>query len=279
VSGNTFAENVGWFGRGHRCIVVDAMIGAVSGSVSGYRGPARRSRWPRAVIGLVVLVALLVAVDRIALVVAERAAGRTIQVSQHLDRTPSVSVAGFPFLTQLLAGHFGQVTLAASDLTVGQAGRTVRVSTVKADLHGVGVARDLSSVHADTAGATAEISYPDLSATLGVPVSYGGPSPDGVGRVRARKSVSVAGQQISGSVTAEVKIENGALRFVSPVVSVDGAGAAAVPQSVVDAFSSLFGDPLALTRLPFGLTVRSVTADGQGVHITLAGTDVTFDRP
>ncbi|MDT4979360.1 MAG: hypothetical protein QOG07_1239, partial [Pseudonocardiales bacterium] len=47
------------------------MIGAVSGSVSGDRGPARRSRWPRAVIGLVVLVALLVAVDRIALVVAE----------------------------------------------------------------------------------------------------------------------------------------------------------------------------------------------------------------
>jgi hypothetical protein len=255
------------------------MIGAVSGSVSGYRGPARRSRWPRVVTALVILAALLVAVDRIALVVAERAAGKTIQVSQHLGRTPSVSVAGFPFLTQLVAGHFGKVTLSASDLTVGQAGRTVRISTMKAVLHGVDVARDLSSVHAGTASATAEISYPDLSATLGVPVSYGGPSPDGVGRVTARTSVSVAGQQVSGSVSAEVKIEGGALRFVSPVVSVDGAGSAVVPQSVVDAFSSLFGDPVALTRLPFGLTVRSVTADGQGVHITLAGTNVTFDRP
>ena len=119
----------------------------------------------------------------------------------------------------------------------------------------------------------------DLSATLGVPLSYGGPSQDGVGRVTARKSVSVAGQPISGSVTAEVKIEAGSLRFVAPVVSIDGAGSALVPQPVVDAFSSLFGNPVALTRLPFGLTVRSVTADPAGVHITLAGSDVTFDRP
>jgi hypothetical protein len=231
------------------------------------------------VIALVILLGVLVAADRIALLVAERATGKTIQIAQGLDRAPSVSVAGFPFLTQLIAGHFGKVTLSASDLTVGQQGRTVRISTVRAVLRGVEVARDLSSVHADAASATAAIGYPDLSVTLGAPVTYGGPSPDGVGRVTARKTVTVAGQQLSGSVTAEVKIEGGALRFVAPVVSVDGAGSTAVPQSVLDSFSSLFGDPLALTRLPFGLTVRSVAADRAGVHITLAGSDVTFDRP
>lgn len=255
------------------------MIDAVSGSEYAYRGPARRSRWPRVVIALVILVGLLVAADRIALVVAQRATGKTVQIAQDLDRAPSVSVAGFPFLTQLVAAHFGRVTLSTSDLTVGQEGRTVRISTVQAVLRGVDVARDLSSVHADTAIATSAIAYPDLSATLGVPLSYGGPSQDGVGRVTARKSVSVAGQPIRGSVTAEVKIEGGALRFVAPVVNIDGAGRAVVPQSVVDEFTSLFGDPLALTRLPFGLTVRSVTADRDGVRITLGGSDVTFDRP
>jgi LmeA-like phospholipid-binding len=255
------------------------MIGAVSGSGSGYRGPARRSRWPRLVIALVVLVGVLVAADRIALVIAERATGKTVQIAQDLDRAPSVSVAGFPFLTQLVTGHFGKVTLSATDLTVGQEGRTVRISTVRAVLRGVDVARDLSSVRADTATATAAVSYPDLSTTLGVPVSFGGSTPDGVGRVTARKAVSIAGQELSGSVTAEVKIEGESLRFVSPVVTIDGAGSTAVPQPVVDAFSSLFGDPLALSNLPFGLTVRSVTADREGVHITLAGSDVTFDRP
>jgi hypothetical protein len=255
------------------------MIGAVSGSGFRYRGPARRSRWPRFVIVLVVLAGVLVAVDRIALAFAERATGRTIEIAQGLDSAPSVSVAGFPFLTQLIAGHFGKVTLFAANLTVGQEGRTARIDTVRAVLHGVDVARDLSSVHADTASAVAAITYADLSATLSVPLSYGGSSQDGVGRVTARRSVTVAGQQISGSVTAEVKIEAGALRFVAPVVRIDGAGSAPVPQPVVDAFSSLFGDPLALARLPFGLTVRAVTADTAGVHITLTGSDVTFDRP
>ena len=255
------------------------MIGAVSGSGFGYRGPARRSRWPRLFIALVILAGILVAADRIALVIAERATGKTVQAAQHLDRAPSVSVAGFPFLTQLIAAHFSKVTLSAADLTVGRQGRTVRISRVQAVLRGVDVARDLSSVHADTATAASTITYPDLSATLGVPLSYGGPSRDGVGRVTARRSVAVAGQQISGSVTAEVKIEGGSLRFVAPVVSIDGAGSAAVPQPVVDAFGSLFGAPLALTGLPFGLTVRSVIADREGVHITLAGRDLTFDRP
>lgn len=229
-------------------------------------------------LAVIVLAAVFVGVDRVALLVAERAAANTVQDAQHLDRTPSVSVAGFPFLTQLAAGHFHKLTLAASDLTVGRDGRTVRISRVTANLRGVQVARDLSSVHADTANATAAVSFSDLSDTLGSPLSYGGPSADGVGRITARRSVSIAGQQISGSVTAEVKIANGSLSFVSPQVSVDGAGSATVPQLLADALLSVFGDPIALTRLPFGLTVRSVTADQQGVRITLVGSDLTFQR-
>jgi hypothetical protein len=225
-----------------------------------------------------VLIVLLVAADRIALLVAERAAGRTVRVAEHLDRTPSVSVAGFPFLNQLATGHFGKITLSASDLTVGQGGRTVHLSKVHADLHDVHVARDLSSVRADTATATGLFSYSDLSATLGVPLAYGGPSPDGVGRTTVRTSVPVGGQQVSGSATAEVAIENGALRFVSPRITVDGAGGAEVPQPVADALGSAYGAPIALTGLPFGLQVRSVTARPDGLRITLTGADLAFHR-
>jgi hypothetical protein len=240
------------------------------------RPTARKSRWPRVLIALGVLVALLVAADRVALVLAERAAAKTIKTSQHLEHTPSVSVAGFPFLTQLVTGHFGKVTLAASDVTVGREGRTVRMSRVTADLHGVKVARDLSSVRSDRASATATVTYADLSAALVVPLTYGGPSPDGVGRITAHKTVTVAVQQLRGTATAEIKIENGALRFLSPKVGVAGAGSAAVPQPVLDLLASSFGDPLALTHLPFGLQVRSVTADSRGVHVTLTAKNVTF---
>jgi hypothetical protein len=244
--------------------------------LSSSRRPARRSRWPRWVFAILLVVALLIVADRVALAVAERQAARTVQSSQHLDRTPSVSIAGFPFLTQLVTGHFGNVTLRASEVTVGRNGRTLRVAAVTAHLRGMQVARNLSSVHAGRASAVAAVSYPDLSATLGAPVSYGGPSPDGIGRVSAHTAVSIAGQQFSGSATAEVKIENGSLRFVSPQVRAAGPGGRPVPQSAIDALSSVFADPIALTRLPFGLTVRSVTATRQGVRVTLAGTDLTF---
>lgn len=241
------------------------------------RAPARKSRWPRVLIVVGFLLALLVAADRVALVFAERAAAKTIQSSQHLEHRPSVSVAGFPFLTQLVTGHFGKVTLRASDLTVGGEGRTVRIAQVTARLHDVKVPRDLSEVRSATAKATASITYTDLSTTLGVPLSYGGPSPDHVGRITAHKTVDVAGQQLRGSATAEIKIEDGALRFLSPQVSVAGAGGN-LPGSVVDLLSTVFGAPIALTHLPFGLKVDSVTADSHGVHVTLTGSDLVFHR-
>jgi len=296
VSGDPLTDDVGSDGGAHRRILLDAMICACRVArrraresapcpplgkdplLSRYRSPARRSRWPRWVLALLVFAAVLVAADRIALVVAERAAGRTVQIAQHLANAPSVSIGGFPFLTQLAVARFGHVRLAASGLSVGRDGRTIRISRVSADLYGVGFARDLSSVHADTASASAAVSYRDLSATLGVPLRYGGPSPDGVGRITARKSVSIAGQQFAGSATAEVRIADGALSFRAPQVIVDGVGGAAVPPPIIDALAGVFGDPVALTRLPFGLTVRSVTADSQGVHIILVGSDLTFRR-
>lgn len=230
------------------------------------------------IIALAVVGVLLIGADRISLLIAERAAANTIQSAQSLDRAPSVSVAGFPFLTQLATGHFGRVTLSASDLTVGRGGRTARLAKITVDLRGVHVARDLSLVRADTASAMATIAYVDLSHTVGVAVAYGGPSPDGIGRVTARTSVSVAGRVFSASVTAELKIANGALGFVTPNVSVSGVDNATVPQAVIESLRSVFGAPIALTQLPFGLTVRSVTASTQGVRITLTGRDLMFRR-
>jgi hypothetical protein len=222
-----------------------------------------------------VLTLFLVGVDRIAVRVAQGEAAKLFQSSQGLDRKPSIKIGGFPFLTQVVAGEFDRITVNAAGLTVGESDRMLRIATLNARLTGVHTARDFSSARADSATAEADISYPDLSASLGMPIEYAG-STDGRGRVKATRSVTVAGRQFSGTVSAEITVSaRNTLSFVSPKVAL---GAANVPQSITDALIAVFARPLPLTGLPDGLNLQSVTASPDGVTVSLAGQQLTFTR-
>src|SRR3954469_2456645 len=157
----------------------------------------------RVLVTVAVLVVLLVVADRVGNYVGERVAANTIKESQHLSSTPSVDIAGFPFLTQLAAGDFDKVTIRADDIPVGNQTRELDLAHLNVVLHGVSVPRDLSSVHADSAVATAKVTYAELSRTLGVHVTYAGN-----GRVRATTSVTVLGRTISGSITARPRLHD-----------------------------------------------------------------------
>lgn len=224
----------------------------------------------RLVIALVVLIGLLVAADRVGNLIAERTVARTVQDSQHLTHRPDVDIGGFPFLTQLAAGKFGKVTLHDHDVTGGSGRRALRLSEVTVVLRDVRVARDFSSATAARTTATAAASYADLSRVLGVRVSYAGN-----GRVRAKASTSVLGQAISGSVTALPVVRGGALAFGSPRVSVGGAQ---LSSSASQALAAVFGAPLSFAGLPYGISVRSVSAAADGLHLVLAARDLTFRR-
>src|SRR6476646_8831852 len=94
----------------------------------------RRRRWPLVLlILLLVLVGAAVAGDRIALSLAEDRAASALQTSQDLSHKPDVTVEGFPFLTQLAAGSFGEVVVSAHDVTVGKA-HDVHLQQVVVDL-------------------------------------------------------------------------------------------------------------------------------------------------
>jgi hypothetical protein len=218
---------------------------------------------------------LLVGVDRIAVRVAQGEAAKLFQSSQGLDRKPSIRIAGFPFLTQVAAGKFGQVTVNAAGLTVGDSDRTLRIASLNARLTGVHTSRNFSSARADSATAEADISYPDLSASLGMPIEYAD-STDGRGRVKATRSVTVAGRQFSGTVSAEITVSGrNTLSFVSPKVAV---GIANVPQAITDALVAVFARPLSLSGLPNGLNLQSVTASPDGLTVALSGERLTFTR-
>lgn len=228
-------------------------------------GGARALR--RVVIGIVVLAIVLVLADRAGNYLAERTAGDTIQTSQELSSRPGVDIDGFPFLTQLAAGRFGKITVTASNVTLGSGGISLRISRIRVVLHDVTVSRDFSSVRADTAAADALVGYRDLSKTLGADIGYN--SED---RVKATKSITVAGQTVGGTITAQPLLVNGALSFGR--TEIDGLGR--LGGHLAGLLSKVFDVSVPLQGIPFKIRVTSLTVDELGVHIGLTGSDLSY---
>lgn len=240
-------------------------------SMTPARTSARRRSPLRAVlVTLIVLAGLLVVADRGALALAENAAATTLQRSEHLDQRPQVSIEGFPFLTQLAAGHFGAVRVRADGVQVGDQSARLRIARVDITLRDVHVSRNFRTGRSDSATADALISYADLSAALDSHFTYAGN-----GRVRARGSVSVAGVTVSGSATAAVRLSGDRLSFGDEQLEVGGID---VPQAVTAFFSRLFAASISLAGLPFGVHVDALHADASGIRIVLTAHGVTFSR-
>ncbi len=231
----------------------------------------RRRRWPWVLLIVVlVLVGLAVAADRIALSLAEDRAASALQSSQGLSHKPDVTVEGFPFLTQLIAGNFGEVVVSANDVTVGQA-RDLQINQVVVDLHDVTVPSDYSSVHADTATARGSIGYDAMSRLLGTEVRAGSG-----GRLIAEPSVHILGQKFTGTVSAVVHASSSrGLTFDNARVSVNGVN---VPPVVAHVLAHVFERSISLAGLPFHVQVTGVDVTPDALVIKLAGRDLTYRR-
>jgi hypothetical protein len=195
----------------------------------------------------VVLVALLIVVDRVAVGAADHLVAARIQTQENLPSRPAVSIAGFPFLTQAVRGRYDDVTL-----TVHHYDRAaVRVDTIRVQLHGVHVSlgavfsQHVSSVPVDSASARVLLSYDDLNAYLrpkGITVSS-----DGDARVRVSGSVTVAGQRLTASGAATIDVTSDSL-----VLHAANAATVAIP----------------LSGLPFGIRLQSAKATNRGIEVT-----------
>ena len=66
---------------------------------------------------VVILVVVLIAADRISLLIAESQIADRVQKSQELSAHPHVSIKGFPFLTQVLGGRYHEVDVSVRGIT------------------------------------------------------------------------------------------------------------------------------------------------------------------
>ncbi len=215
---------------------------------------------------------LLLVLDRVGAAVAEAALARQLQRTQHLAEQPSVTIRGFPFLTQALRGRYTQIDLTAQNLQR----QGVHVST--ATVHLFGVLVNTGDVLGGRAGTirvtretgTAELSYADLNTLLR---HAGGPlgalatiSAAGPGRIRI---TGPAGLTLRAAVTVSSR---GILITPNP------GDLSALPPFLATPVTAALAAPLPLPSLPLGVRLVSGTVDSRGVHLRGTANSVTLSN-
>jgi hypothetical protein len=224
-------------------------------------------------ITLVVLLGLLVVADRVTVHIAEQKVAQQIARQGGLNGDPSVDITGFPFLTQAVAGRYGDIRIALTANELGQPDGT----RANVSLHGVHVALSdalsgsVSSIPVDDVDGTATLSYALLAAQLGGDTTI---RPEGSG-LRITKTVTVLGQKLPLTASGTVRLTGNTLAV--DVQNVAGAGVQ-IPRALVSRVSHLLDLSYKVPALPFGLQLTSVRTTAAGAVVTVAAHDTVLRR-
>ncbi|WP_069171419.1 LmeA family phospholipid-binding protein [Streptomyces griseus] len=216
----------------------------------------------------VVLGGVFVAVDRAAVYVAESEAEGRVRFSDAEAGSTDVSVKGFPFLTQVADSRLERVDVRVTDLRTSAAGRSIRISEIRARLHDVTLGAGYRSATAARATGTAVVSYADLTAAAdeGVTVAYGG---DGKVKVTGTIRIPLLDRPVSRSVLSTVTLVDGGTVKVH---------ADAVPGEGIPGLEGLVRKKTDFEReiggLPDGLKLEKIEVTPGGLEISVTGADV-----
>jgi LmeA-like phospholipid-binding len=221
--------------------------------------PARRRRisgkvWALIIVPLVIL-GILFGIDRAAAAITASAIAAKIQ-SSGFPVEPSVSVEGFPFLTQLISGHLDGVTITAPSVPAGPV-----TTSINARATGITLGANYQSgtiAHVTGTGLIAFSGLANLAAHEGVPglkVSRAGPH-------------TVNLSDLAATGVAQV-IKTGPDQLSFSILRSN------IPFSLLGPIRHL---TVTIPRLPLGLSVRTVAVTARGVVIGVAGTNVSFGK-
>lgn len=239
-------------------------------------------RLVRVVITLAVVVAVLVAIDWGAAVVAQNLVADQVKKDLSLKKDPSVDIHGFPFLTQAIGGKYDHITVTAHSVdAVGE----LRIATLRAELYGVKASvGDIVDDKADkikvgSVDGTATIGQSTVAALLNVPslkiAPVGGTKPVGPSaHAKLTGRLGVAGQSADVTVDATIKVAGGDVHVIPKRATVGGKP---VPDLVKGTVLNAFSTSLTPGTLPYGLrptgvAIRkgAVLLSGHAEHVKVA---------
>lgn len=204
---------------------------------------------------LVAFLAALLIADRVALVYATSRVARHIE-DRGFPAKPQVSIAGFPFMTQVAAKRLKKVMVSAAGNKLGP----VEVKRLSVTLYGIRLGSNYRVRAAAELSGTALIGFAGLARVAGLPgLAVAADGPD-------RVKITIGRDHGIETATARVTPDGPGIRLV--VMSVGG-----IP---IVPLGPLRDINVPLPVLPVGTTIQDVSVTGEGVLVRLVGHDVSF---
>ncbi|MCW3845466.1 DUF2993 domain-containing protein [Micromonospora yasonensis] len=235
------------------------------------------------VVLLLVLAGLLTVADRVAAGAAERAiAGQVEQevAKQNVQSAPpKVDVAGFPFLTQVLAGKYQHISIVLTDVTGNVRGDAVDVPRLDVDARNVKASLETlrtrkGDVTAETVDGRATITYDSLAKLLDRPGLKLG---EQNGKLTVTAPADILGVKLTVNGTADVTVVNGkvALRFND--LTAEGLPNLPLARRMLASYAKGISIDVPLPELPFQLNVRKVEPKPEGLVVTADAKNVPIN--
>lgn len=248
-----------------------------------------RRRWGRRV--LITLIVLLVLVGMVLFVVdrfgasyaEERIADRVAQEvaeNKATSAAPDVTIGGVPFVTQVLAGKYQEITILLRDFK-GPAGQGRTVTMPLLDIRAKDVRAPLDTIRsgkgeivATTVTGAATIDYPQVVALIG---QQGLTLKEQDGKVVGTAPIELLGQPFTVTGAADITVLDDVVRV--RIKGLTAAGLPAVPlvQNLIDAYAERLSLDLRLPKLPLGLAVRTVEPRPEGLLVTARASEVPLN--
>ena len=221
----------------------------------------RRRRWPAIVAGLVVVVVLgLVALDRAAAAYAASQAAQQMK-AQGFPGDPHVTMEGFPFLTQVASRNLQDVHVTANNVQEGPV-----ALTLAGDAYGVRLNPGYQSGTISRVRGTVVIGFGSVaSIARNAGVSGVTATADGPDRIKLKVNLAVLTTTVIASVT---QVGPSTVRF--HIISAGG-----LPASLLGSFGNL---SFTIPKLPYGLTVQSLSVTSQGIVGHLTAHNIPFTQ-
>ena len=229
----------------------------------------QRSRGRKWLIWIVVIVVVLVGLDFGAKAFAESKIASQIK-SHGFPAEPSVSIAGFPFLTQVAARDIHQITISSSNIKEGP----VTVTSLDVVADSVKVNSSFSGGTAGPVHGTVLISLGALGNALSAAgpltgfLGGGGLKVVSVGNTEVKGSLNLAGGLVSWSATWKV-VAAGPNEIELQLVSSNG-----LPSGLASSAQNI---KLPLKSLPLGLQMTGgLNSSSNGIDVGVKADSISF---